>query len=42
MRIISNIRFYRGDNCPTAFGSMLQVFDKRVIVGFPAVEALVA
>jgi hypothetical protein len=42
LRIVSNFRLDRGDNCPAAFGSVLQVLDERVVVRFPAVKALMA
>lgn len=42
LRIISDLGFNRGDNRPATFGSMLQVLEERVVIGFPAVEALLA
>jgi hypothetical protein len=41
LRIVSHVGFNRGDNCPAAFGSMRQMFDKGVVVSLPAVKALV-
>jgi hypothetical protein len=42
LRIISDLGFDRGDNRPATFRSMLQVLEERVVIGFPAVEALMA
>lgn len=39
-RILWNFLFDGDKDCPPAMGRMCQVFVKRIIAGFPAVEAL--
>lgn len=42
LRIVSNFSLYRSGDRPAAVGRVLQVLEKRIIAGFPPIQASLA